>query len=61
MTMNIQPPSSKSIAALNVAPVTQSITIENSQKENLRFRFKLKYTLNGAEVNELGEFDNGKQ
>jgi hypothetical protein len=55
MTLKIEPLSSTSVAALNSSPVTQKISIAGGGGE-FKLRFKTAYSVNGARVDESGEF-----
>ncbi|KAI9093053.1 VHS domain-containing protein [Phlyctochytrium arcticum] len=64
MTLNMEPASGTVIAPLNQSQVLQGMQILNPQKPNpfddtqeqLRLRFKVQYAVNGAVVNEQGEY-----
>ncbi|KAI8911456.1 VHS domain-containing protein [Gorgonomyces haynaldii] len=56
MQLQMQPPTSQQIAPLNQAPVYQTFTIQNLEKEALRMRFRVQYQVNGAQVTDGGEF-----
>uniref|UniRef100_A0A8B9HUS7 AP-1 complex subunit gamma n=1 Tax=Astyanax mexicanus TaxID=7994 RepID=A0A8B9HUS7_ASTMX len=51
-------PSSNIVPALNQGSVTQVIRVLNPQKQQLRMRIKLTYTLKGAPVQDLAEVNN---
>uniref|UniRef100_A0A8C6SY00 Adaptor related protein complex 1 subunit gamma 1 n=1 Tax=Neogobius melanostomus TaxID=47308 RepID=A0A8C6SY00_9GOBI len=51
-------PSSNVVPALNQGTVTQVIRVLNSQKQQLRMRIKLTYTLKGSPVQDLAEVNN---
>ncbi|KAJ3262559.1 hypothetical protein HK103_000088 [Boothiomyces macroporosus] len=56
MTVEMEPISSAVLAPLNQSPAAQVINIANPSKEPLRMRFKVQYAVNGAIVNENGEY-----
>ncbi|KAJ3043112.1 hypothetical protein HDV00_005726 [Rhizophlyctis rosea] len=56
MTLRMDGLSGTTVAPLNQTQVKQSMQIGNPAKESLRVRFKVKYAVNGAEVNEQGEY-----
>ncbi|KAH6601385.1 hypothetical protein BASA50_001655 [Batrachochytrium salamandrivorans] len=49
-------PSGTTLMPFNQAQITQAFSISNSTSECIRLRFKLQYSINGATVNEIGEF-----
>uniref|UniRef100_A0A671XXE9 AP-1 complex subunit gamma n=1 Tax=Sparus aurata TaxID=8175 RepID=A0A671XXE9_SPAAU len=51
-------PSSNVVPALNQGTVTQVIRVLNPQKQQLRMRIKLTYTLKGSPVQDLAEVNN---
>uniref|UniRef100_A0AAQ5X297 AP-1 complex subunit gamma n=1 Tax=Amphiprion ocellaris TaxID=80972 RepID=A0AAQ5X297_AMPOC len=51
-------PSSNVVPALNQGTVTQVIRVLNPQKQQLRMRIKLTYTLKGSAVQDLAEVNN---
>ena len=55
MTLSIEPLSSTTIAPLNTSPVTQKISVVTGNA-SFKMRFKLSYSVNGARVDEGGEF-----
>lgn len=55
MTLRIEPLSSTIVAPLNSKPVTQKISVETGGGE-FKLRFKTGYSVNGARVDEAGEF-----
>ncbi|KAI9354326.1 VHS domain-containing protein [Zopfochytrium polystomum] len=57
MTLNMLPLSGTVVPALNVGQVFQSISVVSSNPAaELRLRFKVMYKVNGAQVEEVGEF-----
>ncbi|TPX71443.1 hypothetical protein SpCBS45565_g00998 [Spizellomyces sp. 'palustris'] len=56
MTLNMEPASGTVLPPLNQGQVTQGMQIVNPNKEPLRMRFKLQYAVNGAVVNEQGDY-----
>ncbi|KAJ3276389.1 hypothetical protein HDV01_005012 [Terramyces sp. JEL0728] len=56
MTVEMEPISSAVLAPLNQSPTTQVFNVANPAKEPLRMRFKIQYGVNGAVVNENGEY-----
>jgi ADP-ribosylation factor-binding protein GGA len=56
----MEPATSSTVMALNQQPVYQMFFISNPQKEPCRLLFKVGYTVNGAQVNEMGDFTPNK-
>ncbi|KAJ3168947.1 hypothetical protein HDU88_001274 [Geranomyces variabilis] len=56
MTLHMETASGSVVPPLNTAQVTQGMHIMNPSKEPLRIRFKVTYAVNGAVVNETGEY-----
>ncbi|XP_011409718.1 PREDICTED: AP-1 complex subunit gamma-1 [Amphimedon queenslandica] len=56
--LQMQPPSGNVIPAHNQGNVTQVINIENPQKQPLRMKTRINYTVSGAPVLEQGEVNN---
>ncbi len=57
MTLKVGPLSSTVVPELNTSQVKQSINVGNPSKDKLRLRFKVSYTVNGAEVEESGVYE----
>ncbi|KAH6562884.1 hypothetical protein BASA62_008885 [Batrachochytrium salamandrivorans] len=55
-TIAVPKPSGTTLMPFNQAQITQAFSISNSTSECIRLRFKLQYSINGATVNEIGEF-----
>ncbi|TPX53852.1 hypothetical protein PhCBS80983_g06134 [Powellomyces hirtus] len=56
MTLHMETASGTVVPPLNQSQVTQGMHIVNPAKEPLRLRFKVQYAVNGALVNETGEY-----
>ncbi|KAJ3309681.1 AP-1 complex subunit gamma-1 [Blyttiomyces sp. JEL0837] len=56
MDLKLMPMTATVIPALNQGQVFQQVTITNRQRENVRLRFKISYQVNGANVEETGEY-----
>ncbi|KAJ3160697.1 hypothetical protein HDU86_000456 [Geranomyces michiganensis] len=56
MTLHMETASGTVVPPLNTSQVTQGMHIMNPSKEPLRIRFKVTYAVNGALVNETGEY-----
>ncbi|KAJ3285252.1 hypothetical protein HK104_009580 [Borealophlyctis nickersoniae] len=56
MALKMDQLSGTTVAPLNQAQVTQALTISNPTKEILRLRFRVQYAVNGAQVNEQGDY-----
>ncbi|KAJ3219871.1 hypothetical protein HK099_004551 [Clydaea vesicula] len=56
MTLKLDPLSNTVLAPLNTSPATQSAQISNPKLEPIRMRFKVHYEVNGASVDETGDF-----
>ncbi|KAI8922909.1 VHS domain-containing protein [Entophlyctis helioformis] len=56
MTLAMDKASGSLLAPLNQAQITQNFSIENPSGEQIRLRYRVQYSLNGAIVNETGEF-----
>lgn len=56
--LQLQPPSGNLIPANNSGNVVQMINVANPQKQMLRMRLKISYSINGQPVNEQGQIDN---
>ena len=48
-------PSGDLVPPNNTGVITQIIKVANPQNANLRMRYKLSYTVNGAAINDQGE------
>ncbi|KAI8820394.1 VHS domain-containing protein [Fimicolochytrium jonesii] len=57
MTLHMETASGTLVPPLNQAQVTQGMHIVNPGKEPLRVRYKVQYAVNGAVVNEGGEYN----
>ena len=57
MNVQIEPISSSVLQPFNQFPASQKLFISNPSKEPLRMRFKVNYTMNGAAISEMGEFN----
>ncbi|GIY63328.1 ADP-ribosylation factor-binding protein GGA1 [Caerostris extrusa] len=62
MKIKLQPPSATDLPPHNPilppAAITQVMLLANPQKENVRFKYKVNYSINGKAFNDLGEVDN---
>ncbi|KAJ3120124.1 hypothetical protein HK098_004868 [Nowakowskiella sp. JEL0407] len=56
MTLKMEPLSSTVIAPLNTAQTTQTMFVNNPTKDPVRLKFRVSYSVNGAVVEEQGEF-----
>ncbi|KAJ8329891.1 ARF-binding protein [Batrachochytrium dendrobatidis] len=56
MTLTMDKPTGTTLAPLNQAQITQPFSISNPTMESVRLRFKIQYSINGATVNEMGEY-----
>jgi ADP-ribosylation factor-binding protein GGA len=56
MSIKMEPISGTTLSPYNQEQLTQTLKIENPNNEALRLRYKLQYNINGAIVNEAGEF-----
>lgn len=57
MTLQMEPLSGTVIPPFNTHQIIQNMQIANPTKDQLRIRFKLTYSVNGAIVNEQGEYN----
>ncbi|KAJ3184347.1 hypothetical protein HDU85_001652 [Gaertneriomyces sp. JEL0708] len=56
MTLTMEPASANVVPPLNQAKTVQGMLITNPNKEPLRIRYKIQYAVNGAVVNEGGDW-----
>ncbi|KAG8191165.1 hypothetical protein JTE90_016677 [Oedothorax gibbosus] len=61
MKIKLQPPSATDLPPHNPilppAAITQVMLLANPNKENVRFKYKVNYTINGQDFTDLGEVD----
>ena len=58
MALKMDPLNSDTVPPLNLSQVTQMMNIRSSgDGDKLRLRFKIQYTVNGAEVVENGDYE----
>ncbi|CAL1283387.1 unnamed protein product [Larinioides sclopetarius] len=61
MKIKLQPPSATDLPPHNPilppAAITQVMLLANPQKENVRFKYKVNYTINGQDYTDIGEVD----
>ncbi|GBL98807.1 ADP-ribosylation factor-binding protein GGA1 [Araneus ventricosus] len=61
MKIKLQPPSATDLPPHNPilppAAITQVMLLANPQKENVRFKYKVNYTINGEDYTDIGDVD----
>ncbi|XP_054716315.1 ADP-ribosylation factor-binding protein GGA1-like [Uloborus diversus] len=61
MKIKLQPPSATDLPSHNPilppAAITQVMLLANPQKDNVRFKYKVNYTINGQDFTDVGEVD----
>ncbi|XP_065071024.1 AP-1 complex subunit gamma-1-like [Rhopilema esculentum] len=56
--LQLKPPSGNMLLPNNTGSIQQIINIANPQKQNIRMRLKINYSMNGQLVEEQGQLDN---
>jgi hypothetical protein len=56
MTLKMGPISGNVLSAYNQDQLTQTMIVEIPSQEPFKFRYKVSYNINGAIVNEMGEY-----